>query len=99
MSQRVINCPKYLAGDNNAKHENLLQTKKRNGFLCKYCSSFSHKSESCCTRNSVKCKQCKESHIGKLHDFQSKLSCSVSSIVATARISLQDIEITEGAKQ
>merc|ERR1712105_81918 len=44
---RAINCPKFKSVDQAGKTALLQETKKKIEHLCKHCSGFTHKSESC----------------------------------------------------
>ena len=72
----------------------MAEVKKKVAAVCKNCSSYNHKSEECYLPEHVKCKTCQEHHLTQVHDFQAKLSCSISASVAVARMSLQDIKVS-----
>ena len=97
MNQKAVGCPKFKASNIGARQQLLTQNNRKIGFQCKHCSSFTHESEDC-YKKFTNCRLCQDSHIQELHKFQSILSCSLTSIVAPARMSLQDIEIIEGAQ-
>merc|ERR1712105_531760 len=91
------NCPKFKSADQAGKTAMLQQVKNKVGYLCKYSSSYTHKSESCWKK--FTCNICQENHLACLHEFQTILSCAVSNIIASARMSLQDIKISEGSRK
>ena len=98
VTYRATACPKFKSANLNAKIGFLNQIKKKIGFICKFCSGYNHKSEDCFKKHS-NCNQCQEPHLTNLHELQTALNCYVTSIVVSARMSLQDIQITKGTKK